>query len=305
ADRSFPSTLLLESLLHRFPVRLVPSLDPSSDDQARPGNLGGDHREGVDEVLEPLVRGNLSEEQHRRLPFAQPESTLRLRRSELGTRRGLVNAKRNHCDLFRGHLKVVLELLLHLIGVHEKMIGEPILDSQSDPIEPTVVAVSPRGIDVMSGEDHLATADAVIEHQDGAIEVLELVVPQYVKDRRLRSRRVDDQPSVILQEATCLHQNGRILALISPQVEKADEPARMEFRCVHLVAPDELHEHTESRQGARQAKGVGEIVPSREKPDGYRWFVGVDHVELPSKVRSTAARVSTAWISRRWLRLPL
>ena len=80
------------------------------------------------------------------------------------------------------HAEVLDELVFHLRRVDEDAIGEPVLDAQREAIAPRVVAVPLARIDVVGGERDPLAEQLVVEHQQRAIEELELVVPQDVED---------------------------------------------------------------------------------------------------------------------------
>ena len=73
-------------------------------------------------------------------------------------------------------------------GVDEDVVGEPVLDLEAEPVHARIAAVALGRVDVVRGQRDLPAAQPVVEHQRGAIEHLELVVPEDVEDRQPRGR---------------------------------------------------------------------------------------------------------------------
>src|ERR1043166_10006537 len=100
----------------------------------------------------------------------------------------------------------------------EDMAAEAVLNSEREPIEPTVVTTPLSGIDVVRGKDHPLPEETVIEHERDAVKVLEFVIPEQMKDLGLGARDITDEPGIIGQDADALAQQWSILVLIAAQI---------------------------------------------------------------------------------------
>ena len=100
----------------------------------------------------------------------------------------------------------------------QNMAAEAVLDSEREPIEPTVVTIPLSGVDVVRGKDHPLPEETVIKHERDAVEVLKFIIPEQMEDLDLRARNITGEPSIIGQNADDLAQQWSILVLIAPQI---------------------------------------------------------------------------------------
>src|SRR3984885_14982410 len=97
----------------------------------------------------------------------------------------------------------------------EDVVCEPILNSQRKPIETGIPGVPPACIYVVHCEGNSFPKSLVVEHQQRAIEQLELIVPEDVKDSRLGCSDVTNQLDVVSQYPKHLPQEYDISTLAS------------------------------------------------------------------------------------------
>src|SRR5215475_8338297 len=100
----------------------------------------------------------------------------------------------------------------------EDVAAEAVLDSEREPIEPTVATIPLPGVDVVRGKDHLLPEETVIDHERDAVEVLEFIIPEHMKDLGSRARNITGEPGIIGQNADDLAQQWSILVLIAAQI---------------------------------------------------------------------------------------
>ena len=124
------------------------------------------------------------------------------------------------------------------------MAAEAVLNSEREPIEPTVVTTPLSGIDVMRGQNDALPEQAIIEHQHRPIEVFEFVVPKNMEDARARAECVLPQPEIVGQDSKGFCAQWSIFALITPQIKKSDERRFVEQWRIQFIAPDEIDHNT-------------------------------------------------------------
>src|SRR6266542_1557790 len=85
--------------------------------------------QGADQILESLVRGDLTQKQQHPVARRQSQTMSRVVSSERGRRYRVVDAKRYDGRPLIGQAEVGDELPLHRIRMNEHMIAEPILET--------------------------------------------------------------------------------------------------------------------------------------------------------------------------------
>ena len=129
----------------------------------------------------------------------------------------IINPQRYHGDPRGLYAKLADELLLHLFRMNERMIGEPVLDSQRKTIEGGVLFIALRRVHVVHGKHNLFSQQLVVVGEQCSVEMQELVVPQDVKDLWLRCGGVADQLGVVAQNPCGFLQQAHMRILIAPQ----------------------------------------------------------------------------------------
>ena len=102
------------------------------------------------------------------------------------------------------HAELRDELSFHRARVHEDVVAEPVLNAKRQAVEPPIAAVARRDVDVVRRQDDALANQPVVGHQEGAVEELELVVPQDVEDWGPRASHVRKQPGVVPENAAGL-----------------------------------------------------------------------------------------------------
>src|SRR6476661_6890189 len=93
----------------------------------------------------------------------------------------------------------------------------------------------------MRGERDLFAEKPVVEHQDGTVEELELVIPEQMKNSRLRRRRIANESDIVLQHSRDFAQRSGFGTLITAQIEKSDVRIAPQLRHIQVVAADEVY----------------------------------------------------------------
>ena len=104
----------------------------------------------------------------------------------------------------------------------------------------------------------------VVEHQHSSIEVLELVIPEDMKDPRLRSYDVFRQARIVGQDTNEFAVQGGVLPLITAQIQKGYEWFAVQLGCVQLIAADEINADPLTYQSGGHAECVRPVVPAGE-----------------------------------------
>src|SRR6266550_3169130 len=209
----------------------------------------------------------MAEEQDCPVSIFDPKAPLRDLWSEGRISNRVVNAKRNDSDASVRYTKALDELFFHRGRMNENVVGQAILNSQCEAIEDRVVRIPLGRINVMCGEGDLLPLQFVIEHQQGSIEGVKLIVPQDMEDRRLRARRVSDKSRIVGHHTPYLGGETGIWLLTASQIEKSEVLARMEFRAVHLVATNEIQAHAFRTERHSQSECVRLVNASGEQSD--------------------------------------
>ncbi len=154
---------------------------------------------------------------------------------------------------------------LHLVRVHDNAIGKAILGSKGQAIDKVVVAGSRSRVDVVSRQHNRLAECLVVQHQQRAIDRLELVVPEDVEYRRFRSPRVANEPAVIGRDPGDLAREARPRLLVLSEVEQHDSWPVPQFGAVQIVPGDDLESDPLGRQRRRQPEGVWPVAPTGEQ----------------------------------------
>src|SRR5207249_9375694 len=147
-----------------LPVLLVASFYLASDDQAKPNVVPSNLGQRGYEILESFVRRNLAKKKRRYLVVAQAKPLLCLLPSQRSGWDAIVDSERNHADVALRQPEFRLKLFLHLLGVHEDMVREAVLDPQCQTVEGAVTAIPPSRINVVRGEHDPSAQHTVPEH---------------------------------------------------------------------------------------------------------------------------------------------
>src|SRR5271155_5728783 len=96
-----------------------------------------------EQMLDTFVRPYSAKKQNRLFVIPKIQPLLGFGRSEVGIRKGIVAGMPNNRSCFRGDAKVLAQLVLHFVGVHEDVIAKPVLNSERYPVEHRIFGVSP------------------------------------------------------------------------------------------------------------------------------------------------------------------
>src|SRR5277367_4758223 len=92
----------------------------------------------TDQILETFIRRNSPKKKNRLFIFLEAKSLLCIAGRKTRVRNSIVDPERDDCDPGALHAKLLDEFKLHLFRMNEDVVGEPILDSQCDPIDARV-----------------------------------------------------------------------------------------------------------------------------------------------------------------------
>src|SRR5262249_45269145 len=201
-----------------FPISLKPLLHLAGDHKPHLRQDRDQPSQGGHQEFQTLVRGDLTEEEyyffHRRNAQLHSRSWL----IEIRLTICVIDPERDDTHPLRYDSEIHQKLPLHRCRMDEDMAAEAVLNSEREPIEPTVVTTSLSGIYVVRGKDHSLPEETVIDHERGAVEVLEFIIPEQMKDLGLRARNITGEPGIIGQNADDLAQHWSILVLIAAQI---------------------------------------------------------------------------------------
>src|SRR4051812_36753959 len=169
----------------------------------------------IDKVLEALIWRDGSKKQDCLVRRANSELKTCIVASYRCLRNGIVDTEWNHGYRGLADAKFCSQLLFHPARVDEDVVHQPILNAQREPVEPAVVAVPASGIHVMDRQNQALPVHPVIEHQNRAVEELNLVVPEDVKYLCIACSGVANQLVVIRGQACEFAQQVGIVALIA------------------------------------------------------------------------------------------
>ena len=106
---------------------------------------------------------------------------------------GIVDSERNDRNFGAVDAKLFEQLLLHLLGVHENMVGKLILDAQRKPVQPGIAAVAFARIYIVRCEYDPFPETTVVQHEQRAVKVLKFIVPENMENSWLRLRSVAEE----------------------------------------------------------------------------------------------------------------
>jgi hypothetical protein len=130
--------------------------------------------------------------------------------------------------------------MFHFICVNKDMICQAILELQSKAVQEGVVRVPDSRIYVVQGEDDFFSCQFVKEGEERSVKVLELVIPQNMKDFRLGNHCVRDQLYVIADQPEQFCREFIIPTLPATQIEKVEFRGFMELGAIQVLASDEV-----------------------------------------------------------------
>src|SRR5438067_7915012 len=120
------------------PVSLA-FIRPAGDNQAIILRPGQDVSKRSNQIFEAFVRRDYAEKKNRLLIFTDAQSLLCINRRETRVRDSIVDPERDDCDAASFYAEFLDELNLHLFGMNENVVCEPILESECKPIEARIL----------------------------------------------------------------------------------------------------------------------------------------------------------------------
>ena len=252
-------------LPQRIHIRLVASLHLAGYDQPIRRVAGHQFPACGQQVLDALVGLDSPEAEHGLLFVPDAQSPLRLLRGQIRVRKSVVDRMPDHGHRLLGNAEILDQLISHLAGVNEDMVAQPVLHSEREPVEPRIIAVPLPLIHIVRGESDLFSQHPVIEHQQSAVEELDLAVPQDMKHGRPRQSGIAHQRRVMSQDAPQFGGQRRPGPGWRPEIEKAEMGRGVHLRAVHLVAADDIQANALQDQGSGQAERVRPVDSARQQ----------------------------------------
>src|SRR5436190_14274314 len=93
----------------------------------------------------------------------------------------------------------------------------------------------------MGGKDHAFAQQFVVEHQQGAVEELKLVIPQNVEQLWFCLCRISNKPRVIFQHSEHLWPRVCIFPLISTQIKEIRTRIGKQLRHAQIITTYEIN----------------------------------------------------------------
>src|SRR5690348_15868596 len=114
-------------------------------------------------------------------------------------RDSVVNSEWNDRDTGSTHTEFLLKVRFHLFGMNENVIGEAVLNAQSQAIKRRILATPFGEMHIVRSENNFLAEEFVIERQERTIEGFTFVVPQDMKDFRFGFSSVEHECRVVFQ----------------------------------------------------------------------------------------------------------
>jgi hypothetical protein len=158
------------------------------------------------------------------------------------------------------HAKLLAEFELHPFRVYEDMVGQPILDSQSEPIEGRVFRIPNACIHIVHCKNDLFPQGPVVNDNHRSIKGLKFVVPQDVKNSRLRYCGIANEPGVVRQNSNSLPYESNVWPLTASQIKKMHSGLTVIFRAIQIIAANQIQVRSLRDELRCQAECVGLVA---------------------------------------------
>src|SRR5215469_12054160 len=235
--------VFLHRLLDFVPIRFGAILRFASENQPVIRVLTNKQAKSSEQVLDAFVRPDSAEKQNGLFILPEAQYLLGFGRSQDRIRESVVDRMADDRDLIFGNPKILTKLFLHFFGMDENVIAEEILNPKSEVIEKRVIAVAPCLIYVVSCKNDLLAQHFVVQHQESAVEELDLVVPQNMQNPGPGTSGVADKSRVVDHESPQLVHESAFLRLLSPKIKKSEIPSDVQLRAIYFISAYNVQRH--------------------------------------------------------------
>jgi hypothetical protein len=141
---------------------------------------------------------------------------------------------------------------------------EPILRLEGQTIEHPIVSIPLPDVDIVDGEHETLAKQPVVDQEEGPIEDLQLVVPEYVEDLWPGSDCVPQEPQIIGEHTDNLAYQRCICRDVATQVEHRRQRRLTQLGRFQEITSDEVELYALTEQAKGEAERVRAIAAARQ-----------------------------------------